>query len=426
MSDLKVSTGTSNSNARVDKTNGKKRESGGDDARRPTKRLKSLTQEESQRMSIQEYTEQLRVALANLKSLPETSDIVDDDIKDSINNLLPRVCDKILEDPPHATTLAILQDPIPTFKDNTNFQRLNSMQQAHFRFFVQDVSNQLTKIAKVYKELLEDEKYAPSATQYADPTVWPKWQGKEAGILNLRPSTNQGLPLSILHSIFARFRATLHQQLSGVAAMQAAHNLCVKMPDAFETEKRRREVFMDYSDLERHPSTADLVLSYRTSDVLVGVCDLECGTGDAYMRISRVYQAWVNRLKDHKSSELAHGVPLILICVMGPVFIVSGGFFDGDSVLVEPLAQPCLMLPDYHHQRQSQLASVLHATKEAVEGLLQYDNNRWVDNNRGIALHAQGVIAAQLGAKVMKLEWATPSSCNLTTLDRMKRNHAIY
>lgn len=53
----------------------------------------------------------------------------------------------------------------------------------------------------------------------------------------------------------------------------------------------------------------------------------------------------------------------------GPLLTVSGGFFDGKSTVIEPLTEPCLMLPDYSMKRQEQLANVLFAMKEAVESL---------------------------------------------------------
>jgi hypothetical protein len=55
----------------------------------------------------------------------------------------------------------------------------------------------------------------------------------------------------------------------------------------------------------------------------------------------------------------------------GPLLICAGGFFDGTSVIVEPLAPPCLMLPDHLRERQEALARVLAATKEAVESIYQ-------------------------------------------------------
>jgi hypothetical protein len=267
------------------------------------------------------------------------------------------------------------------------------------------VNDALAKVAKLYHEKMEDRKYAPSASYYAQPGVWPEWQAREVGILNLRPNNNRGLPLSTFDPIFACFRATLQRQPSSVIAMQAAHNLCFRMADSFGNEKLRRDAFKDCvrtlfdgytfkyeveveSSHERHSSKADLLLVHGIREVLAGEYKLECGTGDAYMQLSRVYQTWINQLKDNNVAQLTHGAPLILLCIMGkrvhhlttrltqlfsgPLLIVAGGFYDGISVLVEPLAQPCLMLPDYHHERQQQLAIVLFAIKQAIESIRLY------------------------------------------------------
>lgn len=197
------------------------------------------------------------------------------------------------------------------------------------------------ELAKTYNDLLEDANSPPSAKAYAEPANWSKWQGKETAILNLRPSINQGLSLSSLHPVFARFNITLQQKPSDAAAMQVAHNLCVKMADAFENEKLRRDAFEKHvrplfhpddfihevpipSVLERHFSVADAVLCHRSRYVLMAAYKLEFGTGDAYMQISRVYQTWVNSLKGKKEEDmLAHGAPMILICVMGQSIVVS-------------------------------------------------------------------------------------------------------
>lgn len=203
-----------------------------------------------------------------------------------------------------------------------------------YRVAVENVNTILEKIANIYKELLEDEAYAPSAGSYTDPTVWPKWQAKEAAILNLRPSTNQGLPLCTFHPIFARFRTTVQQQPSDATALQVAHNLCIRMTESFPLEKLRRDAFKDCvqplfdkyyfgyevrieSSLEGHSSKAGLVLFRGTREILMGVYKVECGTGDANMQVSRIYQTWINRLRGNKANELAHGAPLMLLCIMG-------------------------------------------------------------------------------------------------------------
>jgi hypothetical protein len=50
------------------------------------------------------------------------------------------------------------------------------------------------------------------------------------------------------------------------------------------------------------------------------------------------------------------------------MLIVSGGFYDGKSTIVEPLIPPMLMLPDHDKEaRPMQIAQCLLALKEAVK-----------------------------------------------------------
>jgi hypothetical protein len=164
--------------------------------------------------------------------------------------------------------------------------------------------------------------------------TWPKWQQKPTAILNLRPSDKQGLTLSILHPIFARFRAAVQQQLPPPpSALHVAYSLCIEMANSFEDEPARRDAFetcinplfpeykFEYeiiveSRLERHGSSIDILMSCNEIPVLAGENKLDIGSGDAYMQISRVYQTRINQLKDKKSIMLPHGPPMILTCLM--------------------------------------------------------------------------------------------------------------
>jgi hypothetical protein len=106
-----------------------------------------------------------------------------------------------------------------------------------------EVKDLVDAVAKLYKELLEEETYPPSASEYAKPKIWPQWQQRSTAILNLRPSDKQGLPLSILHPVFARFRVTVQQEPRTGIALHTAYNLCIEMANSFENEKARREEF---------------------------------------------------------------------------------------------------------------------------------------------------------------------------------------
>jgi hypothetical protein len=207
-------------------------------------------------------------------------------------------------------------------------------QRVGYRTDVAQVNQRLENVAKLYKELLEDETYPPSASEYAKAKTWPQWQQKSTAILNLRPSDKQGLPLSILHCIFSRFYVTVQQEPQTSMALHTAYNLCIEMANSFENEKARRDAFetcikpffpgykfeheaMVESKLERHDSRVDLFISLNERRVLGGENKHDLGSGDAYMQISRVYQTWINQLKDDKSVMLRHGAPMILTCLMG-------------------------------------------------------------------------------------------------------------
>ena len=117
-------------------------------------------------------------------------------------------------------------------------------------------------------------------------------------------------------------------------ALRTAYNLCIEMANSFENEKARRDEFENCikpffpgykfeheaiveSKLERHDSRFDLLISRNEHPVLGGENKHSLGSGDAYMQISRVYQTWINKLKDNKSRLLPHGAPMILTCLMG-------------------------------------------------------------------------------------------------------------
>ena len=56
---------------------------------------------------------------------------------------------------------------------------------------------------------------------------------------------------------------------------------------------------------------------------------------------------------------------------LGPLLTVAAGFFDGKHVIVEPLADPCTMLPSRYHRREQRLAHVLSFTRKAIQTLSQ-------------------------------------------------------
>ena len=51
--------------------------------------------------------------------------------------------------------------------------------------------------------------------------------------------------------------------------------------------------------------------------------------------------------------------------------MVAAGFYDGEHITVEPLAQPCMMLPSRYNHRERLIAHILFYTRKAIQALQQ-------------------------------------------------------
>ncbi|KIO28050.1 hypothetical protein M407DRAFT_22682 [Tulasnella calospora MUT 4182] len=84
------------------------------------------------------------------------------------------------------------------------------------------------------------------------------------------------------------------------------------------------------------------------------------------MQVLRVYQLYVENLRKEKPSLVEQGVPVVLLCVLGRMLLICGGFYDKRSTIVEPLVERCLMFDDCLHLRQEALARQLFALKQSL------------------------------------------------------------
>ncbi|OBZ78427.1 hypothetical protein A0H81_02391 [Grifola frondosa] len=167
----------------------------------------------------------------------------------------------------------------------------------------------------------------PSPSYFARPDVWPVAQAKHGAILCLRPVEKRGLPLSTLHDVFRKFRTRLNAPfLRGLLQVQLFHG-------------------------QRNLTTFSEVLFVRIRG---------------------------NQAKDNAkvAAFLLHGAPMFLMCLLGPIIFVAGGFYDGSSAIVEPLAQPCFMLIDETDRREQELARLLYAVDQGLEELKCMSRNR--------------------------------------------------
>ncbi|KAL0957828.1 hypothetical protein HGRIS_000015 [Hohenbuehelia grisea] len=90
--------------------------------------------------------------------------------------------------------------------------------------------------------------------------------------------------------------------------------------------------------------------------------DIDAG-GEVYMQVARAYDMY------RQGRDTIGGAPAFLVCVLGPILIVAGGFYDGFNTLVEPLTRPCYMLADETGRRQQDLARVLYALYRGIQSL---------------------------------------------------------
>ncbi|KAG9224424.1 hypothetical protein CCMSSC00406_0009466 [Pleurotus cornucopiae] len=222
----------------------------------------------------------------------------------------------------------------------------------------------------------------PNPSDYA--ANWPNAQKLTPYLLCARPTIQRGLPLSTLHDIFREFiiRADSPLPHCSVAthALRAAHSLCGSMGDAFADESARSQAFdrctqelFGHWQSQRHLAPRSEACSGHVDRTLESPARLifvlredkkDIGQGgEVYMQVARDYDMY------RQDSDAIGGAPAFLVCVQGPILIVSGGFYDGSNTLVEPLTRPCYMLADETGRRQQDLAQVLYALHCGIQSL---------------------------------------------------------
>jgi len=202
---------------------------------------------------------------------------------------------------------------------------------------VSSATSLFAKVAKLIEDALAEVRGFPEPPAYAHQEIWHVWQKKDTAILNLRPPTNRGLPIEILHPVFASFVHDVRLMHPNEWALENDANqvsiaLCEAMAYNFENEGTRCAKLTDLLchlglrlqnefhiaralPLETHSARPDLCLSAQGKTVLLGEIKQEFETGDPYMQTSRSYQALVHHLVSQERAS--DGVPCILLAVCG-------------------------------------------------------------------------------------------------------------
>ena len=260
----------------------------------------------------------------------------------------------------------------------------------------------------------------PAPSEFAK--NWSQYQNKfKDRFLCFRPPNSRGLPLCTLHDVFRQYCIAVEKPIpdaseTAISALRSASELCSSMGQSFSSKDTDSSVTHMRDDKENARVVAfdkcmhgvldsSLTLKAKAelhSDVVDGallVLDVPVGLremkgepgagGDPYMQIVRSYDLSVKVLQGKEDivvqGFLKEGAPMFLLCVSGkfanrvilcrfrtisiagPELLVAGGFWDGKTVTVEPLGDPCIMFND--NGRVEKLARVLYALAIGVTKL---------------------------------------------------------
>ncbi|KAJ8503374.1 hypothetical protein ONZ45_g10915 [Pleurotus djamor] len=224
-------------------------------------------------------------------------------------------------------------------------------------------------------------------SEYAQASNWPSQQRRNRRLLCGRPTRQRGIPLCTLHDVFRQFIIDMDTPLPSntmaTRATRSAHALCSFMGDSFEDDEQCSEefdgcignVFGNWRrghsiSLESESCSAVLgrTLMFMDESILLFREDKkDIGTGDeVYIQVARDYDMYCKSFTGYHKDI---GAPAFLLCVTGPLLLISGAFFDGENTVVEPLTSPFHMLEDSTQRRQRALAKVLYALWQAMDSL---------------------------------------------------------
>jgi hypothetical protein len=150
----------------------------------------------------------------------------------------------------------------------------------------------------------------------------------------MRPVKCRGLPIFLLHSVFAQYLALNQKALpaTGAAriALQVARTLCNTMGDYFVDEISRTNKFLRAIEplFSRWMATKEITLqgtaaSTRTDiserGTIMALTEIKNGKsgGDSYMQASRRYERNTEELREKNPDFLACGAPTFICCLNG-------------------------------------------------------------------------------------------------------------
>jgi hypothetical protein len=151
-------------------------------------------------------------------------------------------------------------------------------------------------------------------------------------MLCMRPVKCRGLPIFLLHPVFAKYlslgKKALPPTQEAEISLQVARTLCNTMGDYFETEKDRKEAFlrairpllsrwvMGISEGATAATGSDMTVSIQGVTMLLNEIK-NTKQGDPYMQASRGYEIATEALTKTHPNVSGRGAPAFLACLNG-------------------------------------------------------------------------------------------------------------
>jgi len=176
----------------------------------------------------------------------------------------------------------------------------------------------------------------PPPSEYAKARRWADLQSLPNPMLCMRPVICRGLPVFLLHSVFATYISLSKEPLPATSearvALQAARALCNTMSNYFTGESDRRDAFLQAVKplfslwvTTKEATSEGATVSTRTdttisiNGTIMVFIEIKSGknNGDAYMQASRGYEIATEELTKGNPNWLAHGAPTFICCLDG-------------------------------------------------------------------------------------------------------------
>ncbi|KAK2461026.1 hypothetical protein APHAL10511_006967 [Amanita phalloides] len=238
-------------------------------------------------------------------------------------------------------------------------------------------------------------KSLPSPSDFGKDGRWGEEQRKECRIYCLRPPEARSLPLCILHDVFRQYLLNIKQPLplasdTAITAQRIAAKLCTNMGVSVSNKSTTAHHSRDNKRTKEFDACiSDFLGKFEPMYYLNPGRDAHSGIADGALLMNGILialremkadpeiVAMLKVLRQNRADDyVRQGAPMFLLCIVGPMINVSGGFYDGEKVIVEPLTAFCHTLEDPLDMRQDEIARILYALRKGINTLEAIAQNK--------------------------------------------------